>query len=363
MNCRACGGPTAPVFEMDPMPLAAAFTTTREEAVAAEQYPLAWRECSRCTLVNVAPDIADATLYAHYAYAATTVPALVRHHGDFAYFLKGRFPGRLPIRFLEIGCNDGVLLRNLPPVWDRVGVDPSDVAARAAGDWGLVNAPFTSALARSLGRFHLVTSSNAFAHFSGIGDALDGVAAVLHTGGEFWIEVHDLDATLATGQWDTVYTEHKVEWSADSLRAAAAVHGLMPIGDPIRLPLHGGLLRMGFRKANRAFRVTEPTRRDFAPLRAAYAGRRAPALPSGSVAYGAAARATVYLNQTLPNVGAVIDGSPLRAGRYVPGIGLPILSPWEFERANPPAALITAWNHADDIRARHPGYGAWVTAW
>jgi hypothetical protein len=362
MTCRACGGSTAPVFEMDPMPLAAAFAVTREDAVTAECYPLTWRECSRCGLVNVDPDIPDELLYAQYAYSASTVPALVRHHAEFARFLTTRFPARATIRHLEIGCNDGVLLRQLPSGWDRVGVDPSDVAAVSAGDWGLVQLPFTSRLARSLGRFHLVTSSNAFAHFSGIGDALEGVASVLSTGGEFWVEVHDLDATLALGQWDTIYHEHKVEWSADALIVAAGLHGLSHIATE-RLPLHGGLLRVGFRKANRAYTVPEPAPRDFAALRAAYEDRAAPRLPSGSVAYGAAARATVYLNQVHPNVGAVIDGSPLRAGRYVPGIGLPILSPWEFERADPPAALITAWNHAVDIKARHPEYRDWVTAW
>jgi methylation protein EvaC len=362
MICRACGGSTAPVFEMDPMPLAAAFAPTREDALAAECYPLTWRECSRCGLVNVDPDIPDAILYAQYAYSASNVPALVRHHAEFARFLTTRFPGKAGIRHLEIGCNDGVLLRQLPANWERVGVDPSDVAAGAAGDWGLVPLPFTSRLARSLGRFHLVTSSNAFAHFSGIGDALDGVAAVLKAGGEFWVEVHDLDATLALGQWDTIYHEHKVEWSEDALIVAAGLHGLMHIGTE-RLPLHGGLLRLGFRKANRAYTVPTPAPRDFAALRASYAVREAPRLPSGSVAYGAAARASVYLNQVKPNVGAVIDGSPLRAGRYVPGVGLPILSPWEFDRANPPAALITAWNHADDIKARHPEFTDWVTAW
>lgn len=362
MTCRACGGPTAPVFEMDPMPLAAGFTVTRAEALDAPRYPLTWRECSRCGCVNADPDIPDATLFRHYAYAASTVPALVRHHAGFAAFLAARFPGPAPLRVLEIGCNDGVLLKQLPRHWERVGVDPSDVALRAVTDYGLVNVPFTSSVARALGSFALVTASNAFAHFSGLADAFDGVARALASGGEFWCEVHDLDATLATGQWDTIYHEHKVEWSEDSLRTAAALHGLMWIGTE-RLPLHGGLLRVGFRRANRAYLAPEPAPRDFAPLRAAYAGRRAPALPDGSVAYGAAGRGTVYLNQVRPNVGAVIDGSPLRAGRWVPGVGLPILSPDEFDRANPPAALVTAWNHAPDIRARHPGYGAWVTAW
>ena len=47
MTCRACGGSTDPVFEMEPMPLAAAFAESREAALAAERHPLVWAACRR----------------------------------------------------------------------------------------------------------------------------------------------------------------------------------------------------------------------------------------------------------------------------------------------------------------------------
>ena len=75
-----------------------------------------------------------------------------------------------------------------------------------------------------------------------------------------------------------------------------------------------------------------------------------------------AARATVFLDHTRPNVSAVIDGSPRRFGRFVPGLGLPILPPGML--GTQPAALITAWTQAADIKAQHPDFGGrWVTAW
>lgn len=355
MNCRGCYGPTDPVFGMDPMPLAGAFAATQAEALAEPVHPLTWERCRSCGLVNVEPDIPDAELFRHYRYAASEVPALVRHHAAFARLLGTRFPQRI-VQMLEIGCNDGVLLKQLPAHWIRTGVDPSDVASAAATDYHLVNAPFTSSL--DLGRFDLITSSNAFAHFTGIADAFVGVAASLRPGGEFWIEVHDLESTLASGQWDTIYHEHKVEWSEATLRSVAGLYGLVCF-TTTRLPLHGGLLRMGFRHGPALVPLRELL--DFSGLVTAYQSRSAPALPDGSVAYGAAGRATVYLNQVRPNVRAVIDGSSRRIGRWVPGAGLPILSPEEF--GDPPAALITAWNHAADIRARHPAYDRWAAAW
>ena len=354
MTCRGCRSDRLdPVFEMEPMPLAGAFAATAEDARAMPRYPLTWMLCADCGLVNVEPDIPDELIYSTYSYAASTVPALVRHHADFGRILRERY-GLEPLRFLEIGGNDGVLLNQTWRGWDRWNVDPSDVAESAS-----VNAAWQ--WARSLdevdGQFDVITSSNAFAHFTGIADALDRVAELLKPGSEFWIEVHDLDATLESRQWDTIYHEHKVEWSVDSLAMVGARHGLSLV-QWSRLPLHGGLIRARFVHGRPIWGRQD---KDFGPLRDAYANRQSPDLPPGSWAYGAAARATVYLNQVQPGIVAVVDGSPLRQGRFIPGTGTPILAPSQF--GTPPATLITAWNHAADIKAAHPEYDRWVTAW
>jgi hypothetical protein len=60
MICRACGSDRlTTIFEMDPMPLAGAFAITRDAALSATKYPIEWRWCEYCGLVNVFPDIPD----------------------------------------------------------------------------------------------------------------------------------------------------------------------------------------------------------------------------------------------------------------------------------------------------------------
>jgi SAM-dependent methyltransferase len=354
VNCRACGGDRLTlVFEMDPMPLAGAFAVSRQEALDAERYPIEWHRCRDCGLVNVAPDVPDDLIYRHYSYRASDVPALVRHHEAFAAWLVERFPDTR--RMLEVGGNDGVLLRHLP-FRLLVNVDPSD-AATDGHPWATLNMPIEKY--RPAIQFDLITSSNAFAHFTGIGEALMVVRAALKQDGHFVMEVHDLDATLASGQWDTVYHEHKVEWSLPSLSAVGAMCGLRLIHHE-RLPLHGGLLRAVFVK-DTPRRPTPPPAPDFRPLVTKYRSRRA---VGATAAYGAAARATVYLNQVPEPVEFVVDGSPRRQGRFVPGTGTPIVSPAQFDGFPDDRVLITAWNHADDIKAAHPEFrGEWVTAW
>ena len=369
-DCRGCGARLSrQVFRMDPMPLAGAFAETAEGAVAAERLPLTWLQCDSCELVQVAEDVPDDVLYGAYCYASSDVPDLVHHFEDYATFLAHRFPS--PRGVLEMGCNDGVLLRRLPESWELVGVDPSDVAAHATrwnDAYKLINAPFGTAL--GLHGYDLVLASNCLAHVTDIADCVEAAARALVPGGEFWVEVHDLEATLRTGQWDTIYHEHKAEYSERSLRNVVIPHGFSVV-HVSQLPLHGGLLRMGFVKDGPG----EPfagSKVRFGQLRRAYDDRRRSTIyrimecaldrNEPLIAYGAAGRATVWFNQ-LPELtfAAVIDDSPLRAGRFVPGVGWPIVS-W-VNRPASTACVITAWNYAEAIRARRQYAGRWLQTW
>jgi hypothetical protein len=269
-----------------------------------------------------------------------------------------------------------VLLKRLPRDWNLVGVDPSDVAAAAAdGSYDLVQAPFTSTLAGELsdaGKFDVVTGSNCLAHISDLLDIFRGVRTVLREGGEFFLEVHDLAVTTETGQWDTIYHEHKAEWSEESMVSCLAALGF-ELSFLARLPLHGGLLRAGFRKVRMAINdYPKPPTRSFEKLRRAYDGRRetetyatiqkAHARGESVSAYGAAGRANVWLNQLSEfRLSYIVDDSPLRSGKWLPCVGTPIVAAPHFIKQPTDLCVITAWNFAADIRAKYPNYsGRWI---
>ncbi len=361
---------------MDQMPLAGEFSVTEATSRSAARYPLTWVECSVCKLVQVLEDVSDDSLFRLYNYASSTIPALVRHFEGYAKWLHTRYgDGRRKV--LEIGCNDGVLLRRLPSTWECVGVDPSDVARLNARDhsYELINEPFSEVTGRGsgfAGTFDIVTGSNCLGHISDLLDVFRGVHAALRDGGEFIVEVHDLDITLATAQWDTIYHEHKAEWSDRSL-----VQCLAPLGFTLqareRLSLHGGLLRAVFRKDRPAFQnsVSSDTNR-FDHLNRAYGRRRdtvvyrqllAASAAGGSIAaYGAAGRANVWLNQ-LPELPFryVVDESPLRAGKWIPVVSIPVVERSRLLEDPVDICAITAWNYAADIRLKNLDFhGEWV---
>jgi len=384
-QCRGCLAPNSDqetVMCLKPMPLAGMFCATAEEAAQAPVFPLTWVRCRRCGLVQVQEDIADDVLFSQYNYASSSVPGLVRHFASYANLLGERYSPVAPLHFLEIGCNDGVLLKRLPGAWRRTGVDPSDVAARGAEakpSYDLLNASFSPALVREAGlegTVDVISGSNCLAHISNLYEVFSGVALALKPGGHFWIEVHDLQALLHGGQWDTIYHEHRAEWSEGALRCCLALHGFEPV-QTCRLPLHGGALRSLFRKSdqNHALPANPPQPEpEMTSLRHAYEKRserpavqRLKALQTQGrriVAYGAAGRANVYLNQ-LPELhfDYIVDESPLRINKLIPRVGTPVVPPSHLRSQPSDACLITAWNYRDDIIVKNPEHGgAWLTA-
>jgi hypothetical protein len=77
------------------------------------------------------------------------------------------------------------------------------------------------------------------------------------------------------------------------------------------------------------------------------------------VAYGAAGRSTILLNfcRLGPDlVEYVVDMSPLRYGKFVPGVSIPIVPPEVFHAEPPDYAIMTAWNYEPEIVAKEAAY-------
>jgi hypothetical protein len=58
----------------------------------------------------------------------------------------------------------------------------------------------------------------------------------------------------------------------------------------------------------------------------------------------------------------IVDESPLRAGKLMPGVHTPIVFPSWFDEHQPSFCVVTAWNYFEQIKQKHPDYknGIWV---
>jgi len=184
-------------------------------------------------------------------------------------------------------------------------------------------------------------------------------------------------------QWDTLYHEHLTFYSLSSLQVLLNRHSFYVV-DAERIAMHGGSLRVvatpnadapiqpgvsHVLEYEKAKRLTDPdTWLGFGAQ--AHRKIQVVAQTLGHLShhnriwgYGAAGKATMWVNACeMNNLEAVVDASPLRAGKLMPGTHTPIVSPTELRGHPPDYIFVTAWNYADLIRSKEDWFGGiWVT--
>jgi SAM-dependent methyltransferase len=386
-QCRACGNAALEiVFDFGLMPLAGGFLPNRE-AVASEQlFPLTVHVCRRCALVQILEPIDPEVLFRDYAFSSSTVGPLVQHFDGYAEWLVQRLN---PSTVVEFGCNDGILLAPLSARGvTAVGVDISEnisAMARAKGldvVTGYFDPATAEALTSRIGPADVVTGSNAFAHNDHPEVILEATNRALSKGGKLCLEVMYAGDLLEQLQWDTLYHEHLSFYSLSSLKVLLQEHGL-EIEHAERIPMHGGSLRVvagrlgGATPAPSVEQLLEAEQRlgidrfdtwlDFGRQivrKIDVVGQVFTELARKKRvwAYGAAGKATMWVNACKMNyLEGMVDSSPLRAGKLMPGTHTPIVLPEEFAKANPDYVFITAWNYAGGITAKEAWYrGIWA---
>jgi SAM-dependent methyltransferase len=391
--CRGCGrGPLAEFLDLGDMPLAGGFLEGIEAAAKEQRYPLSIHVCQECGLVQIVDPVDPDVLFQNYSFSSSTVKPLVAHFEGYAEWLATRLTPRTVVEF---GCNDGILLRPLHEFdINAVGVDISENITALGRNAGLdiLTGSFdevaATALRDRLGPVDVVSGSNVFAHNDKPERLLRAANVVLGPGGHLCLEVMYAGDLLEQLQWDTLYHEHLTFYSLGTLALLLERYGF-EVTHAERIPMHGGSLRVVAARRDAARAGNTPPSAELAEVRryeeatalnnpATWAlwGRQVQrkidivkdtlgrlARTSRIWAYGAAGKATMWVNACdLSFLEAVVDASPLRAGKLMPGTHTPIVFPDELRRASPDYVFVTAWNYADAIRANEAWYaGTWIT--
>lgn len=383
-KCRSCESLLGePVIDLGSQPLSNAYLTPAELDVPEPRYPLQVRLCAVCALVQ-ADDAMPREVIFHdrYPYYSSFSDSWLEHAKSYAERMC-RELALTPSSFIvEIASNDGYLLRWFVERGLRVhGIDPARACAQAAAALGIETtvAFFGEATAREMvvqhGRADLVIANNVLAHVPDLNDFLAGIAATLAPAGLATFEFPHLLRLVADGAFDTIYHEHFSYLSIAALQPLFARHGL-DIVDVESLVTHGGSLRVFARRTGTAEahpRVAAiiaeeaaaglsdiQTYRRFMQriehIRGALGGALDQARAEGKriAAYGAAAKGNTLLNTfgiTSAVMPYVVDRSPYKVGRCMPGSHIPIVALDEVRRQKPDWILILPWNVAGEIIA------------
>ncbi len=386
--CRGCGSDKLNEFiNLGKMPLAGGFLANREAMAEEKQYPLPVHVCWDCGLVQIVELISQDILFKDYAFSSSTINPLIRHFENYAQWLQAKLNPKVVVEF---GCNDGVLLEPLSRLGIKAcGVDISENITAMARSKGLdvITGYFDEAVAETiaqrLGRVDVVTGSNAFPHNDNPEIILKAAKRVLKPNGHLVLEIMYLGDLLEQLQWDTLYHEHLTFYCLTTLEVLLKRYGFHTV-DVERLPMHGGALRV--------LAAVDPQARSSEKVQellehekqlelsdpetwfkfGRYIGRKIEVVKqtletlsktSRIWGYGAAGKATMWINACQMNyIEAMVDASPLRAGKWMPGTHTPIVFPDKL-KANPPDYIfITAWNYAEQIKEQESWFkGIWIT--
>lgn len=387
-TCRTCKSQHLYLFlPLGDHPLANGFLDKSQLAEIERLFPLDVYACLDCGLIqikdNVPPDF-----FRNYVYVPSSSEVMQDHFADLAEVLKDTFLTSRQALAIDIGCNDGLLLKSLNDSGARtLGIDPATNIIEMARQHGLeiINEYFNPEIARQVreeyGPASVVVTTNTFHHIDDLDSFTEGVTILMNESGVFVIELPYALEIVKQNQFDGVYHEHVSQFTVKSLVDLFARFGL-EIFDIARLPVHGGSMRVFVRKAQKAA-APSPTVADWIARErenelfsaATYDAfrerveinkevllallRRLKAEGKRLVGYGASARGNTLLNYC--GIGTdlldyIVDGNRLKHGLYTPGMHIPVFGPDRVLEDRPDFVFIIAWNFAEEIMRQQQQY-------
>ena len=383
ISCRVCQGSNLQkVLSLGSMPPANAFLKKENLNRPEKSFPLELYFCNDCSFVQLLDIVSPKLLFEDYVYVSSTSPVFVAHFKELTRLITNRFSFPANPFIIDIGSNDGILLRPFKEMgWRVLGVDPAKKIAAIATKNGIETMPkfFNPEIAKKIikkyGRANLITSTSSFPHIDNLDEIIAGVKELLSSDGIFIIEAYYLLDLIEKNLFDTIYHEHLSYFTVKTIKKLFERLGL-ELFNIEKTDTHGGSLRIFAQKNNgphpinknkinsfikneekmglnkistykQLFNKIEKNRKKLFTLLKDLKNQN-----KTIIGYGAPAKGNTLLNyfQIGPEIlNYIIDDSPWKQGLYTPGTHIPIVSLKELLKKQPDYILILAWNFAGPI--------------
>lgn len=267
-----------------------------------EFYPMKVNFCPLCTHKQLSIAVDPGLLYSNYLYQTGASDS---HKEFFKDFVKSLGPGG---SVLDIGCNDGTLLKAFQDAeynWELTGIDPAnnlcEVAYSKLNRNAYIINDFYPTDQLECHIFHCIVAFNVFAHNIDPRAFLTQIKANLQPNGRAYI-------LTTPARLENYYHEHISYFTPQSMCTLAGLCGL-EVKSFKQVSMHNGgyLFELGHAPND-------------------LTGKYFNISINNMVGYGASAGGTVLLNYFNLKLEYVIDDNPLKQGKYIPGINCPIYS-------------------------------------
>lgn len=383
-RCRACYASMKLVLaDLGSTPVSNNFLDPEALSRGELFFPLKAYVCQICRLVQLpSQHTADDLFRQDYVYFSSYSKTWLDHAKDYTTMIMNRLGLKVSSRVVEVASNDGYLLQYFRKAgFDVLGIEPCASVARVAREKHQIptierffGRSSAIEIAMTHGKADLIVANNVLAHVPDINDFVAGFEVLLQDEGVATFEFPHLLNLLELVQFDTIYHEHFCYLSLLACEPIFVRAGLR-IFDIEELTTHGGSLRLYACKWNASHVTRESVQAMSKREKLHKLDKDEPYKEFTSrvrelkwslmsllidlkrrghriAAYGAAAKGNTLLN--FCGIGPdmidyVVDQSPFKQGKYLPGTHLPVLTPGHIFQDRPDFLMILPWNLQTEI--------------
>jgi methylation protein EvaC len=394
-KCLVCASVVEEFISFGKMPIANGFLKLQEFS-AEYFFELKVGFCPSCKMVQLTELVdREKMFHENYAFFSSTSSRMARHFSELAHDVQREFLMEKDSFVVEIGSNDGITLQHFKNKDIRhLGIEPSQNVAQVATEKGIktwtrfFDKETAQDIVKEFGQADVFMGSNVMCHIPYVHSVLEGVKVLLKPKGVMIFEDPYLGDIVEKVSYDQIYDEHAFYFSLLSVSQMVKSHGLELI-DARPQPVHGGSMRYyiahkGQRsksvaldvmlKKERAlkldqFETFKELARNVVKSRDSLRDLLQKLKREGKrvVGYGATSKSTTVTNycQITPDlVEFISDTTPIKQGKYSPGVHIPVQAYERFKERYPDYALLFAWNHADEIMSKEDAFlkagGNWI---
>jgi hypothetical protein len=380
VRCQICRAPTVPGVDLGAQPVGDLILSEAQLNQPETFYPMQLHHCGACGLTQLGYVVNPRVVYKHFPFVSGTTQTATRHLQSLPAQLVSMLRLTKKSFAVDIGSNDGTLLKGyLPSRVKFLGVDPSGDPVRIANEQGIptlhafFNAETAATIVRSHGKANAITACGVFAHIADLAGVMNGVTRLLAPGGVFATDSQYWLDMVVRLHYDNIFHQHLRYYAMRPLMRLFDDYGL-EVFDVERSDVYGGSIRVfSARKGDHPIspRVGElvaeeekhrlydaETNERFAQAvqeRRAALFREVYELTSRGktvIGLGAPAKASTICNFCRlgpEQIRYITEINPLRIGKYLPGVHIPIVDEERMFADKPDAAVLFAWNYYDEI--------------
>jgi methylation protein EvaC len=379
--CRSCSDSAIKINDFGRMPIANGFLSA-SDFKNEHFFQLHTAFCPTCKMFQLIDQPKPEMMFhENYAFFSSTSKKMGIHFEKMAHnYIENFIPDTTSAFVVELGSNDGIMLKNFSKKnIKHLGIEPSSNVAAVARENGVntisefFGAETASKVLKEYGNADIISAANVMCHIPDLDSVGKGVDLLLKDKGIFVFEDPYCGDVITKTSYDQIYDEHVWIFSVQSVENAFSKNNL-EVFHVEPQATHGGSMRYYLCKKG-AHSKRESVKKQLGieveigldKLESYQKFEKNCELSKKNlvsilkdlkskgkrvVGYAATSKSTTVLNYC--GIGPdliefISDTTPIKQGKFSPGMHIPVKPYSEFKNAYPDYALLFAWNHSQEV--------------